>query len=158
MDILLIILSAICLLAGLLGCVLPALPGPPVAYLGLLLLHFTDKVQFTSVQLWIWLGIVVFVQALDYFIPMLGTKYSQGSKSGTWGAFAGSIIGLFFLPWGLILGPFFGAIAGELLANGSMDQALKSGFGSVVGFLLGTIIKLALCTYFIVQFFMAVWM
>ena len=158
MDIILIILSGICLLLGFLGCVLPALPGPPIAYLGLLFLHFTDKVQFTSTQLWIWLGIVIFIQALDNFIPMLGTKYSKGSKSGTWGAFIGSILGLFFLPWGLILGPFFGAVAGELIADHTMDQAMKSGIGSVIGFLLGTILKLALCTYFIVQFFIAVWM
>ena len=158
MDIILIILSGICLLLGFLGCVLPALPGPPIAYLGLLFLHFTDKVQFTSTQLWIWLGIVIFIQALDNFIPMLGTKYSKGSKSGTCGAFIGSILGLFFLPWGLILGPFFGAVAGELIADHTMDQAMKSGIGSVIGFLLGTILKLALCTYFIVQFFIAVWM
>ena len=157
-DILLMILSSICLLVGFLGCVLPALPGPPIAYIGLLLLHFTDRVQFTPTQLWIWLGIVIVVQLLDNFIPMLGTKYSKGSKSGTWGAFFGSIIGLFFLPWGLILGPFFGAVAGELLADRGMNQALKSGVGSVLGFLFGTVIKLALCSYFIVQFFVAVWM
>ena len=157
MDILLMILSGLCLLIGFLGCVLPALPGPPIAYLGILFLHFTDKVQFSSTQLWIWLGIVVVVQALDYFIPMLGTKYSKGSKSGTWGAFVGSILGLLFLPWGLILGPFFGAAVGELIADRSLNQAFKSGVGSVLGFLFGTILKLALCTYFIMQFFMAVW-
>ena len=158
MDILLIILSGICLLAGFLGCVLPALPGPPIAYVGLLLLHFTDKVQFTSTQLWTWLAIVIVVQALDTFVPMLGTKYIKGSKSGTWGAFVGSIIGLFFLPYGLILGPFFGALVGELAADRSMNQALKSGIGSVLGFLFGTLIKLILCSYFIWQFFKVIWM
>lgn len=156
-DILLMLFSGGCLLAGLLGCVLPALPGPPIAYAALLLLHFTDKVQFTSFQLWSWLGLVVAVQVLDYFIPMLGTKYCQGSRSGVWGAFAGSLIGLFFLPWGLILGPFFGAVAGELLADRSLHQALKSGAGSIIGFIFGTVIKLSLCTYFIIQFFKGLW-
>ena len=157
MDILLIILCAICLLCGFVGCVLPALPGPPIAYVGLLLLHMTDKVQFSTSELLVWLLIVVVVQILDYFVPMLGTKYSNGSKWGSWGAFVGSIVGIFFLPWGIILGPFLGAMIGELMGNRSLDQALKSGIGSLLGFLFGTVIKLALCTYFIVEFFSALW-
>lgn len=69
MDILLIILSILCLLAGVAGCILPMLPGPPMAYLGVLLLHFTDKVQFTTSQLVVWLLIVLLLQVLDYFLP-----------------------------------------------------------------------------------------
>ena len=157
MDILFIVLSAVCLVAGLLGCVLPALPGPPVSYVGLLLLHFTDKVQYSATELWIWLFIVAVVQILDYFIPMLGAKYSEGSKWGSWGAFIGSVFGMFFLPWGLLAGPFLGAVVGELLGDRSLRQALKSGIGSLLGFLFGTILKLVLCTYFIVQFFTALW-
>ena len=157
MDMIFIILSSLCLLAGLLGCVLPALPGPPISYIGLLLLHFTDKVQFSTTQLLVWLVIVGIIQLLDYFIPMLGTKYSDGSKWGSWGAFIGSILGVFFLPWGLLAGPFLGAVMGELLGDRSLQQALKSGIGSLLGFLFGTILKLVLCTYFIVQFFTALW-
>ena len=157
MDMIVIILSSLCLLAGLLGCVLPALPGPPISYIGLLLLHFTDKVQFSTTQLLVWLVIVGIIQLLDYFIPMLGTKYSDGSKWGSWGAFIGSILGVFFLPWGLLAGPFLGAVMGELLGDRSLQQALKSGIGSLLGFLFGTILKLVLCTYFIVQFFTALW-
>ncbi len=157
MDIVLIILSALCLLAGLLGCVLPALPGPPVAYLGLILLHVADKVEFTTAQLLVWLLLVVVMQVLDSFIPMLGTKYSQGSKWGSWGAFIGSLLGLFFMPWGLLAGPFLGAVVGELMGNRSAHQALRSGFGSLLGFLFGTVLKLTLCVYFIAQFFIALW-
>ncbi len=152
MDILLIIISGLLLLLGLCGCVLPALPGPPIAYAGLFLLHLTDKVQFTTTQLLVWLAIVIVVQLLDNFVPMLGTKYTQGSKWGTWGAFIGSIVGLFFLPWGLLAGPFLGAFIGELLGKRTLQQAFKSGAGSLLGFLFGTILKLVLCTYFIVQF------
>ena len=155
MDIVLIILGGICLLLGLCGCVLPALPGPPISYVGLILLHLTGKVQFSTTELLVWLVIVIVMQVLDNFIPMLGTKYSNGSKWGSWGAFIGSILGLFFLPWGLLAGPFLGAVAGELLGNRSMEQALKSGIGSLIGFLFGTILKLMLCTYFIVQFVVA---
>ena len=155
MDIVLILVGGICLLLGLCGCVLPALPGPPISYVGLILLHLTEKVQFSTTELLVWLFIVIVMQVLDNFIPMLGTKYSNGSKWGSWGAFIGSILGLFFLPWGLLAGPFLGAVVGELLSNRSMEQALKSGVGSLIGFLFGTILKLVLCTYFIVQFIAA---
>ena len=70
MDIFLIILGSICLLVGLAGCIVPMLPGPPVSYLALVFLHFTDKVSFTIPQLFFWLFIVVLIQILDYFIPM----------------------------------------------------------------------------------------
>ena len=105
MDILLIILGILCLIVGLAGCILPMIPGPPVAYAGLLLLHFTDKAQFSTTQLLLWLAAVVLVQILDYFVPMLGSKYSGGSRWGTRGCLIGTIVGLFFMPWGIILGP-----------------------------------------------------
>ena len=150
MDIFLIIISAILMLLGLLGCILPALPGPPVSYIGFLLLHFTDKVHFSTTHILVLLLLVVIAQIIDYFIPILGSKYSGGTKWGSWGAFIGSIAGLFFLPWGLILGPFLGAVAGELMGDADMKSALRSGTGTLLGFLLGTILKLALCMYFIV--------
>ena len=85
MDILLIILGAICLLVGFAGCFLLVLPGPPLSYLGLILLHFTDRVQFSVTQLVIWGVLVIVVQLLDYLTPVLGTKYGGGSKWGNWG-------------------------------------------------------------------------
>lgn len=157
MDIFLIILGILCLLGGLLGCILPMLPGPPLAYAGMLLLHFTDKVQFSITQLAIWLIIVIAIQALDYFIPLLGAKYSGGSRWGTRGCLIGTIIGLFFMPWGIIVGPFVGAFIGELLGGKETAQALKSGFGSLFGFIFGTAIKCILCGYFIGQFVKALY-
>ena len=152
LDIILIILGVLCLITGLMGCILPFLPGPPVAYLGLVLLHFTDKVQYTTTQLIVWLLIVVVVQILDYFTPMLGSKYSGGSKWGNWGCIIGTLIGLLFLPWGVIFGPFLGAVIGELLGNKEFSQALRSGVGSLIGFLLGTFLKFVVCGYFCYQF------
>ena len=157
MDIFLIILGFLCLVGGLIGCILPMLPGPPLAYTGLLLLHFTDHVQFSTSQLLIWLLLVAVIQALDYFVPLLGTKYSGGSRWGTHGCFIGTIIGLFFMPWGIIVGPFAGAFIGELLGGKETIQALKSGMGSLLGFLFGTVIKCILCAYFIWQFGKALW-
>ena len=138
LDIILIILGVLCLITGLMGCILPFLPGPPVAYLGLVLLHFTDKVQYTTTQLIVWLLIVLVVQVLDYFTPMLGI--------------IGTLIGLLFLPWGVIFGPFLGAVIGELLGNKEFSQALRSGVGSLIGFLLGTFLKFVVCGYFCYQF------
>lgn len=152
LDVILIIISTLCMIAGLAGCVLPFLPGPPIAYLGLVFLHFTDKVHYTPTQLIIWLLIVAVVQVLDYFTPMLGSKYSGGSKWGNWGCIIGTLVGLLFLPWGVILGPFLGAVIGELLGNKEFSQALKSGVGSLIGFILGTLLKFVVCGYFCYQF------
>lgn len=152
LDIILIILGVLCLITGLMGCILPFLPGPPVAYLGLVLLHFTDKVQYTTTQLIVWLLIVLVVQVLDYFTPMLGSKYSGDSRWGNWGCIIGTLIGLLFLPWGVIFGPFLGAVIGELLGNKEFSQALRSGVGSLIGFLLGTFLKFVVCGYFCYQF------
>ena len=154
LDIILIILGVLCLMTGLMGCVLPFLPGPPVAYLGLIFLHFTDKVQYSTTQLIVWLLIVVVIQILDYFTPMLGSKYSGGSKWGNWGCIIGTLVGLLFLPWGVIFGPFLGAVIGELIGNKEFSQALKSGVGSLIGFMLGTLPKFVVCGYFCYQFIM----
>ena len=155
MDILLIILGVICLITAILGTVLPVLPGPPIAYVGMILFHLTDRIQFTPTQLIFWAVLVVLVQVLDYVIPMLGSKYAGGTKWGSWGCVIGTVVGLFFSPWGIVLGPFLGAVAGELLGDKDLKYALKSGLGSLLGFLFGTIVKLMLCGYFIWQFIAA---
>lgn len=152
LDIILIILGALCLMAGFVGCILPFIPGTPIAYLGLVFLHFTDKVQYTTTQLLVWLLIVIVMQILDYFTPMLGSRYSGGSKWGSWGCIIGTLVGLLFLPWGVIIGPFLGAVIGELLGNKEFAQALRSGIGSLIGFLLGTLLKFVVCGYFCYQF------
>ncbi len=152
MDIALIVCGVVALLLGLGGCVLPMLPGPPLAYAGLLLLHLTERVQFTWTQLLLWLAIVVVVQVLDFVVPMLGTKYSGGSTWGKNGCVVGTLVGLFFMPWGIVVGPFLGALAGELLAGRTSTEAVRSGLGSLAGFLLGTVAKVVICIYFCVTF------
>ena len=156
MELLLYILSALCMLVGLAGCILPMLPGPPLAWLGMLLLHFTDRVDFAVIELVVSALVVIATVVLDYITPMIGTKKFGGGKYGNWGCMIGTVVGLFFMPLGLILGPFIGAVIGELIAGKPMRAALKAGFGSFVGFLFGTLIKLAVCIYFIVRFIMEV--
>lgn len=153
MDIFLIILGAVCLLAGIAGCILPVLPGVPLAYCGLLLLHVTDKVQFSWQFLVIWAVVVVVVQILDAVVPVWGTKRFGGSKMGVWGSTIGLVAGLFFGPWGIVIGPFAGAVVFELIDGKNTRLALKAGWGSFVGLMTGTIIKLICCglmTYYFI--------
>ena len=153
LDIILIVISALCMIAGLAGCILPFLPGPPIAYVGLVILHFTDKVQYSTTQLIVWLLIVAVLQVLDYFTPMLGSKYSGGSKWGNWGCVIGTIAGLFvFPPWGVLIGPFAGAVIGELLGGKKSVEAFKAGVGAFVGFLFSVVVKVSVCGYFIYCF------
>ena len=143
MDYLLIGLGIIFIISGILGCVLPVIPGPPLSYVGLLLLPFTERYQFSTKFLIIWAIITVLVYALDYVIPAWGTKKFGGSKRGVWGSIIGLIVGLFFFPpLGIIIGPFAGAVIGELSLGKDSGAALKSGFGSFLGFLTGTLLKL----------------
>ena len=175
MDILLMILGAICLLLGLIGCVAPVLPGVPLSYLGLLLLHWTDRVQFSWQFLVIWGVIVVVIQVLDYIIPAWGTKRFGGSKYGVWGSTIGLLVGLFMGPWGIVIGPFLGAVLGELLyfnrhpqvtandseqsenntqqgKNTNLNRAIRAGFGSFIGLLTGTVLKCICCGMMIAYF------
>ena len=105
MDILLIVFAFLLLVASIVGCILPMLPGVPLAYAGMLLLHLTDKVHFTTHQLIIWLIVVIVLQVVDYITPLLGSKYSGGTSFGNRGCMAGTILGLFFIyvtddmPW-----------------------------------------------------------
>jgi uncharacterized protein YqgC (DUF456 family) len=143
MDIALAILAALLILVGLAGSILPVLPGPPLCWVGLLVLHFSAYAEFSVTFLSVMFGLMVVITVLDYFIPIWGTKRFGGTKAGVRGSIVGLVVGLFFGPLGIILGPFLGALVGELIVNQSdMNKALKSAAGSFVGFLLGTGIKL----------------
>jgi len=149
MELVLIIISFILVIVGLLGCILPVLPGPPLAYVGLLLVHVTDKVDFSPAQLVCWLLLVVVLQVLDYLTPMLGSKYTGGTEYGNRGSIAGTVLGLFFMPWGIIVGPFVGAVLGELLGGRDLPKAMKAGLGTFFGVVFGVLLKMALCLYFL---------
>ena len=158
MDFVLIALGILFILGGIAGAILPILPGPPLSYVGLLFLHFTSKYQFSTEFLIIWGIITVVVYLLDYIIPAWGTKKFGGSKRGVWGSILGLLAGIFFFPpLGIIIGPFVGAVLGELSGGKESKAALRSGFGSFLGFLMGTILKLIVSGmmgwYFFVKLF-----
>lgn len=154
MDLFLIITGSILLVVGILGCFLPVLPGPPVAYAALILLQITSKEPFSVGFLVLWAAITIAVTIIDYWVPVYGTKKLGGTKMGINGATAGLLIGLFFFPpWGMITGPFLGAFAGELIGGQNANKALKSAFGSFIGFVAGTLMKLVVTIFMAYYFF-----
>jgi hypothetical protein len=153
MDTFLLVLAFALAIAGFLGSFLPLLPGPPLAFLGLVLLIFSDTHQPGGTTLLAHLVAVGIIAGLDYYIPVLGTKIMGGSQAGTRGAIAGLCIGLFFGLPGILLGPFLGSLAGELINGSPGPIALKAAFGAFLGFLAGTFIKMAYVLLVIWQLF-----
>lgn len=142
METLLIILGFVCIVAGIAGSVLPILPGLPLSYAGILFLQFTQRVQFSMQFLILWALLIILIQLLDYFIPVWGIKKFGGSKRGIWGCMIGMIFGLISGPWLILAGPFIGSVIGELINGKNFRMAIRAGFGSFLGFLAGTIVKL----------------
>lgn len=155
MDILLVILGSLLLILGLVGCFAPFIPGPPLAFLGLLCLHWTSFAQFSSNTLWMFAIMTVLVLVIDYFIPLWGTRKWGGSGAGVAGATIGLVLGFFVPPMGIIVGPFIGAVVGELVTGKTSHQAFKAGFGAFIGFVLGTAIKMALVFVMVYYFISA---
>ncbi len=145
MDVFWLVVSIVLMVAGIIGCLLPFLPGPPLSYAGLLTMQLREHSSFTTKFLVIFAVITLVVTVLDYWIPVAGAKRFGGTKYGMWGCTIGLIVGIFFPPLGIILGPFVGALVGELLGKATTENALKAAIGSFIGFLFGTLIKLVVC-------------
>jgi uncharacterized protein YqgC (DUF456 family) len=137
-TILLFILSLAIMLIGLVGVILPFLPGLPLAWLGLFIYAAFNHFQNISL-------VAITSTILDLIIPSLGAKKYKASKWGIIGAFLGSLLGVaFFSLPGVIIGPFVGALTGELLARRTFKQATQSAFGAFLGFITGALIKVIL--------------
>ena len=142
METLIVILAILAGIIGIAGSILPALPGTPISWVGLLLLFLWGPEEIPLKTLVIWGIIVVLVSVVDYIVPMYFTKVTGGSRYAERGAMAGLIIGIFLTPVGMILGSFLGAFISELYW-GKKDSvgALKAAFGSFLGFITGTGLK-----------------
>jgi uncharacterized protein YqgC (DUF456 family) len=167
MEYVLVILGAMCILVGVIGSILPGLPGPPVSYLGLLLIHWTRFAQFPIRMLIVWAIVVLVVAILDYFVPIWGTKRYGGTRAGVRGSTIGLIIGVVLLPlfgivlgplgiFGILGGPFIGAWIGELSAGQDHHKALRAATGSFIGFLAGTLMKIVVSLMLGFYYFRAV--
>jgi len=146
-------LSWLFLILGLIGAVLPVLPGPPLSWIGLLFGYLSKDVQVPLPVLVISFVICAAITIIDYICPTYITKKAGGTKHGTKGATWGLIIGLFAGPMGVIVGPFAGALIGETIQNkNDYRKALKSAFGAFLGFIFGTGLKL-ICDIFVLIVF-----
>ncbi|MFC2115999.1 DUF456 domain-containing protein [Bacteroidota bacterium] len=154
-DLILIVGGAVLMIVGFVGCVLPVIPGPPLSFVGLLLLHLSKYAEFSFEFLLLFGSIAVIVTILDYIVPIWGTKKFGGSKAGMWGAAIGLVIGLFVLPpLGIIVGPFVGAVVGESITGKKAAESFRAGLGSVMGLMMGVGLKLAaslVMTYYFVK-------
>ncbi|MEO4004264.1 MULTISPECIES: DUF456 domain-containing protein [unclassified Flavobacterium] len=159
MEYFLLITGFICMLVGILGSFLPVLPGPPISWVGLLLLYFTKGIPFSYWILGITLFVAIAVAILDYVIPAKGTKKFGGSQYGVWGTNIGLVVGLIApVPLGFIIGPFVGALVGELIYdNKDHKRAVKAATGSFIGFLASTFIKFVVCMVYLGLFLAKVW-
>ena len=151
------IIAVILGIVGLVGCILPVIPGPPLSWVGLLLVFLTHPEGMTTSLLIVWLVITVVVTILDYVAPSWITKKTGGSKAAARGTLVGLILGLiFFPPWGMIVGSFLGALISEVVFNGSaVADSVKPAFGSFLGFLLSTGLKLTasgVMLFYIIKF------
>jgi uncharacterized protein YqgC (DUF456 family) len=147
MEILILIGVGSLLLLGVMGSVIPVLPGPLLSYIALLLYHFF--INRMNVDSLIWTGIAVAViSILDYFFQIYGVKKAGGGKSAIRGSVVGMLLGIFlFPPFGILVGAFIGAYIGAKI---EMEKnAVKIAFGALWGFIIGTILKLCISVYII---------
>lgn len=158
MDIFLSIVAILCGLIGIIGSVIPILPGPMLSFFGMLCCYWTDFSTISSKSLWIWGIISVVVGILDYFLPGYFSKVLGGTRAGVLGATIGVFVGLFLGPFGIILGPFAGAVIGELMNNNeNLDKAVVVGFGSLISFIAGSGIKIIVAAFIFYYIWKDVW-
>lgn len=137
------------MILGVFGSFLPVLPGPLTSWIGLLILHLTDVVPMNWTFIISTFVVALAIWILDYIIPAVGTKRFGGSRAGMIGTSIGLVIGLFSpIPGGIIIGPFVGALIGEIINKSTFDKALKAAFGSFLGFLASTFIKFVVALVF----------
>jgi hypothetical protein len=154
-----VIIGSIFVLLGIAGCVLPILPGPVLSFLGLLLLALLKQFSppLTPALMTAMVILTVVVTIGDYIIPLWGAKRYGTSKWGIWGSVIGMAVGIFFSPFGMLLGAFIGAVATEWVAQKERGKALKAGWGVFIGSLAGTALKLGVSGMMAYYFIRGLW-
>lgn len=158
MDFILFLIGSFFILLGIAGSVLPVIPGPLTAWVGLLLLHCTATVamDYTFLSLTFFVALLVFI--FDQFISIWGVKKFGGNRKSVIGSVVGLIIGFLFLgPLGLLIGPFFGAFFGGFWGNQTFKESLRSAFGALVGFITGSALKFLLGILYLIFYVRICW-
>ena len=155
-HIIFISLGSVAIVLGLIGCFVPLLPGPIVSYLALICISLVKKWEAYSPAFLIIMGVVTLAATvIDYILPSVTSKKKGATKAGIWGSVLGMIAGIFFFPpFGMLIGAFVGAVAGELIFNKDRKNALKAGWGIFLGTILSIFIKLGVSgviTYYFIR-------
>ena len=133
------------------------LPGAPLIWLGMLLYALITGFEPFSILFFVLQGVLALaVIGVDYLATALGSKHLGGSKAALWGSMLGLLVGVFFFPIGLLVGPFLGAVLFDLIFTRKPEQAVRAGLGATIGFWLGFPFKLALEVMMIAWFFIVV--
>jgi len=147
MEIIILLIVGLLLFLGILGAVLPVLPGPLLSYSGLLVYHLCIHNLPANLILFISIA-VFFISALDYFLQIYGVKYAGGGKYAIRGSLVGLLLGIiFFPPFGILLGAFFGAFIGAKMEMNK--NAVEIAFGALWGYIIGTAFKLSISIYIV---------
>ncbi|MGY0611481.1 MULTISPECIES: DUF456 domain-containing protein [unclassified Luteimonas] len=149
-------IAAVLVLVGIAGTILPALPGLPLVFAGMVLGAWAGGFEYIGVPMLVVLGLLtVFSLAVDFWATALGARRVGASGKAVAGAVIGTFVGIFFGPIGLFAGPFVGALAGELMHGRGVAQATRVGVGTWLGIVFGTVLKLALAFTMIGLFVLA---
>jgi|TARA_B110000971_G_scaffold217846_1_gene255555 uncharacterized protein YqgC (DUF456 family) len=157
MNSFLLIISVILIITGLIGSFIPIIPGPITSWFGLFTLSQIQNFPNNNTLLitTFVIGITIFI--LDYFIPIIGSKYFGGSKYGIIGTSIGLLIGLISpVPFGIIIGAFLGALIGEILAGKQLSEGIKPAMGSLIGIITSSVIKFFTAVSFLVIYIILV--
>lgn len=157
MEFLPLILALVLFALGIIGTLLPVMPGPVLIWLGMLVYGLLTGFENLSLWFFILQGLAaLLVMAVDYAATAVGTKRFGGSKVSMWGAVVGLFAGIIVLgPIGIVFGPFLGALVGEMLTGLPLEKAMRSSIGALVGLLGGLFVKLAIEAVMIFWFFRA---
>ncbi|MAT79951.1 MAG: hypothetical protein CMD13_04355 [Flavobacteriales bacterium] len=157
-DLILFIVGIILCLVGIVGSFIPIVPGPVSSWFGLLILNFTKAVEFNYQFIALTFIIAIIISVLDYLVPIIGVKKLGGSRGGLIGASIGLVTALIILgPLGLLIGPFIGAITGEMINKKNFTESLKPALGSLIGILIGSGIKFCLSLIYLFFYLNIFW-
>lgn len=158
MDLIILVIGVVLMLIGLVGCFVPVIPGPPICYVSLLVIHFFSDYTLADDFLINWAIIMTAITVLDIWLQIYGVKRFGGKKMAIRGTTIGLVLGLFIPPFGFVVGPFIGAFVGAYLESTDKDfvQVTKIAFGSFIGLLSGVVLKVVVCGVMIFQLFTSI--